>query len=67
MAESGTFLDISRTQQAITIGVVGLALVGYGLATSSAVDPAYDPLPFGVGLVMVVYAVGVVASDRLFA
>lgn len=61
----GTFLGLSRDQQNAIILVVGAALVVAGLAGSSSVDPSYDPLPFGVGLVMVGYAVVAFAYDRV--
>jgi hypothetical protein len=63
MPVQGTLFGVSRTQQTALVGAAGLALLGYALVSSSAVDPSYDPLSFGVGLVMVVYAAVVAVHD----
>ncbi|WP_246981807.1 hypothetical protein [Halorientalis marina] len=63
----GEFMGLARRQQAALVAVVGFVLTTYGLASSSAVDATYDPLPFGIGIVMVLYAVGVLIHDRFLA
>jgi hypothetical protein len=63
----GEFMGLTRRQQAALIAVLGFVLTAYGLASSSAVDSTYDPLPFGIGVVMVLYAVGVLVHDRFLA
>lgn len=67
MSGENALLGVPRSQQALLIGVVGVALAAYGLVSSSAVDASYDPLPFTIGLLMVVYAGGVVVHDRFLA
>jgi hypothetical protein len=66
MAAESTFLGFTRRQQAVGIGAVGVLLVVVGLSTSSAVGDSYNPLPFGIGVVMVVYAIGVFVHDAVF-
>lgn len=65
MGDCGTILGLSRGAQVAIIAVLGGALILVGLAGSSAVDPDYAPLPFGIGLVMVGYAVVVGGYDVL--
>jgi len=66
MPDSAISLGVSRRKQAVGIAIIGALLVLYGLLSTSAIDASYDPLPFGVGVVMVVYAGGVLAHDALF-
>jgi len=60
-------MGLTRRQQAGGIAVVGFALTAYGLSASSAVASTYDPLTFGIGVVMLLYAVGVLLHDRFLA
>lgn len=61
------FLGVSRRQQAIGIVVVGFVLTMAGQLASSSVDPEYSPTLFGIGIVMLLYGVGVLVYDRFLA
>ena len=63
MGDGDTLLGLSRGAQVAIIAVLGGALILVGLTGSSAVDPEYDPLAVGVGLVMVGYATVVGTLD----
>ena len=65
MGDDDTLFGLSRGTQVAIIAVLGGALIFLGLAGSSAVDPEYDPLTFGVGLVMFGYAAVVGALEWL--
>jgi hypothetical protein len=59
-----TFLGVSRTHQLIGIGAIGALLVLVSYAPG-VVRPRTAPTVFGIGLVMVAYAVLAGARDRL--
>ena len=61
------FLGVSRRRQAIGIVVVGFALTVAGQLASSSVDPEYSPMLFGIGVVMLLYGVGILVHDRFLA
>ena len=67
MTSDGRLSRLSRDQQFGLILVVGVLVTVAGLVGSSAVDPTYDPLAFGVGVVMVAYAVVGLLADRVRA
>lgn len=63
-SENGRF-GLSWSRQLLFIGVLGAVVMAYGLASSSVPEAGYDPLAFGVGLVMVGYALVVFVWDRV--
>lgn len=65
MAAENTLLGLTRDQQFALIAVAGTVVTAAGLVGSSSVDPSYDPLAFGVGVVMVAYAVVGFTYSRL--
>lgn len=56
MSVEGALFGVSRTQQTLLAGVLGLALLGYALLAPSMGGAPADPLSLAVGIVMAVHA-----------
>ncbi len=57
MSDENTTLGLTRGQQLLLIGAIGAVLVIVGESIPSKVTPEYNPLVFGIGVVMIAYAV----------